>query len=74
MTKGPHRGPFFILCVLDEDEDCCSKKRASVLDAAGAPQEVPLGCAPQEVPLGCILHVVRQMKKGPLWGPFVIDL
>jgi hypothetical protein len=38
MTKGPLVGPFFILGVLDEDEDCCSIKRASVLDAAGAPQ------------------------------------
>jgi len=39
--------------VLDEDENCCSIKRVSVLDAAGAPKEVPLGCAPKEVPLGC---------------------
>ena len=38
LKKGSHRGPFFILCVLDEDEDCCSTKRVSVLDAGGAPQ------------------------------------
>ena len=38
MTKGPHRGPFFIWGVLDEDENCCSIKRVSVLDAAGAPK------------------------------------
>jgi hypothetical protein len=31
-------GPFCIWGVPHEDEDCCSKKRASVLDAAGAPQ------------------------------------
>jgi len=31
-------GPFFIWGVPDEDENSCSKKRASVLDAAGAPQ------------------------------------
>jgi hypothetical protein len=30
-------GPFFILGVPDDDENCCSIKRASVLDAAGAP-------------------------------------
>ena len=38
MTKGPLAGPFFICRVVEEDEDCCSKKRGSVLDAAGAPQ------------------------------------
>ena len=38
MTKGPHRGPFFIWRVPDDDEDCCSTKRVSVLDAAGAPK------------------------------------
>jgi hypothetical protein len=26
------------LCVPDEDENCCSIKRASVLDAEGAPK------------------------------------
>jgi len=26
------------LCVLDDDEDCCSTKRASVLEAAGGPE------------------------------------
>jgi len=31
-------GPFCFLGVLDEEEDCCSIKRVSVLDAAGAPK------------------------------------
>ena len=38
MTKGPHRGPFFICGVLDTDEDSSSIKRASVLDARSAPR------------------------------------
>jgi hypothetical protein len=36
--KAPPAGAFFVLCVPDEDEDCCSTKRASVLDAEGAPK------------------------------------
>ena len=51
--KGSPCGALFYFGCLDEEEDCCSKKRVSVLDAAGAPKEVPLGCAPKEVPLGC---------------------
>jgi hypothetical protein len=36
--KGPFLGPFCFCRVLDEDENTCSIKRASVLDAAGAAQ------------------------------------
>ena len=37
MTKGPQMGALFHFVCLDPDEKCCSTKRASVLDAAGAP-------------------------------------
>ena len=36
--KGSHRGPFFMGSVLDHDENSCSTKRVSVLDAEGAPK------------------------------------
>jgi len=36
MTKGPQMGALFHFVCLDPDEKCCSTKRASVLDAAGA--------------------------------------
>ena len=58
-------GPFCFWGVLDEDEDCCSTKRASVLDARSAPagSKQTQGCFDQSLR-------ARQKMKGPFMGPF----
>ena len=63
-------GPFLFSCVLDDDENCCSTKRESVL---GAGATAPAGRRPENRPEAIRANLSGRAKiKGPLHGALFI--
>ena len=75
---GPHRGPIFVCSARRIDEDSCSTKRASVLDAAGGPKarESPRGDSSQSLPQNLRESVVAEfdrLQNDPVTSQIVLD-